>query len=183
MFELQTNKQVVTYVIYSGNIVNPLNSYVSGINTYNVKVISMIDKNGDDIFENIIQKIKNGKQLEKQDLINLTFTPIMGGKSDKVTRILNAIKIIKDINTEYKYDVESMIYAFASKFLKGKDLEKVKEELKMTELGKIIKDEGKKEKAIETAKIAIKKGMDSETIRDLTGLTIEEIELIKQVMN
>ncbi len=82
-------------------------------------MISMIDKNGDDIFENIIQKIKNGKQLEKQDLINLTFTPIMGGKSDKVTRILNAIK----------------------------------------------------------------KGMDSETIRDLTGLTIEEIELIKQVMN
>lgn len=76
-----------------------------------------------------------------------------------------------------------MIYAFASKFLKGKDLEKVKEELKITELGKIIKDEGKKEKAIETAKIAIKKGMDSETIRDLTGLTIEEIELIKQVMN
>ncbi len=52
----------------------------------------------------------------------------------------------------------------------------------MTELGKIIKNEGKKEKAIETAKIAIKKGMDNETIKDLTGLTIEEIELIKKVM-
>ncbi len=79
--------------------------------------------------------------------------------------------------------MESMLYAFASKFLKGADLEKVKEELKMTELGKIIKDEGKKEKAIETAKVAITKGMDNETIRDLTGLTIEEIDLIRQVLN
>jgi len=41
----------------------------------------------------------------------------------------------------------------------------VKEELKLTEIGKSIKDEGKKEKAIETAKIAIKKGMDNVTIR------------------
>ncbi len=182
LLELQMNKDVVTYVIYSGNIKNPLNSYTSGINTYNVKVISMANKDGDREFKNIVNKIKNGDNIEKQDLITLTFTPIMGGESSKSDKILNAIKIVKDIDSEYRYDIESMLYAFASKFLKGKDLEKVKEELKMTELGKIIKNEGKKEKAIETAKIAIKKGMDNETIKDLTGLTIEEIELIKQVM-
>ncbi|WP_315080647.1 hypothetical protein [uncultured Clostridium sp.] len=182
LFELEMNKDVVTYVIYSGNIKNPLNSYTSGINTYNVRVISMANKDGDKVFEKIINKIKNGDKIEKQDLITLTFTPIMGGELSKGDKILNAIKIVKDIDSEYIYDIESMLYAFASKFLEGKDLEKVKEELKMTELGKIIKNEGKKEKAIETAKVAIKKGIDSETIRDLTGLTIEEIELIKQVM-
>lgn len=44
-----------------------------------------------------------------------------------------------------------MLYAFASKFLQGKDLEKVKEELKMTELGKSLIEEGI-EKGIEKGK-------------------------------
>jgi len=183
LFEFQVNKDIVTYVVYSGDIKDPLNCYKSGINTYNVNTISMANKDGDKVFEEIARKIKNGDKLEKQDLITLTFTPIMGGKLSKSDKILNAIKIVKNIDTEFKYDIESMLYAFANKFLKGKELEEVKEELKMTELGKIIKDEGKKEKAIETAKVAIKKGMDNETIRDLTGLKIEEIDLIRQVLN
>jgi transcription initiation factor IIE alpha subunit len=52
----------------------------------------------------------------------------------------------------------------------------------LTELGKSLKDEGKKEKAIEIAKIAIKKGMDNDTISELTGLNIVEIELIREVL-
>ena len=41
----------------------------------------------------------------------------------------------------------------------------------------------KKEKAIEIAKKAILKGMDNETIQELTDLSIEDIELIRKVMN
>ena len=41
----------------------------------------------------------------------------------------------------------------------------------------------KKKKAIEIAKKAILKVMDKETIVDLTDLSIEEIELIRKVMN
>ncbi|QCH27788.1 hypothetical protein EZN00_01386 [Clostridium tyrobutyricum] len=56
----------------------------------------------------------------------------------------------------------------------------------MTELGKSLidegKDEGKKEKTIEIVKRAIKKGMDNETIKELTDLDIDEIELIRKVL-
>ena len=42
-------------------------------------------------------------------------------------------------------DIESILYAFANKFLSGKDLERVKEELWVTEIGKSLIEEGKEE--------------------------------------
>lgn len=79
------------------------------------------------LFINLIEeKIKENKEITKQDLVALTFTPIMGGKLSKLNKIIRSIRILKSIDIEYKHDVESMIYAFADKFLQGKDLEKVK---------------------------------------------------------
>ncbi|KAJ48737.1 hypothetical protein BD780_000867 [Clostridium tetanomorphum] len=178
----QTGKDVVTYVVYSGNIKNPVNTLETGISEFRVNSISMASKDGDKIYNDIVEKIKSGMDITKQDIISLTFTPIMGGNISTVDKILNAIRIVKDINKDYKYDVESILYAFANKFLSGIDLEKVKEELKMTELGKSLIQEGKKEKAIEIAKKAIKKGLDNEIIKELTDLDIDEIELIRKVL-
>ena len=179
----QTGKDVVTYVIYSSNIINVNDTLETGINKFKVNTISMASKNGDDVFKNVSDKISKGISLSKDDIISLSFSPIMGGQVSKLERILNTIKLLKDIDITYRHDVESIIYAFANKFLSGKDLERVKEELKVTELGKSLIDEGKKEKAIEIAKKAILKGMDNETIQDLTDLSIEDIELIRKVMN
>ena len=106
----------------------------------------MASKNGDDVFKNVSDKISKGISLSKDDIISLSFSPIMGGQVSKLDRILNTIKLLKDIDITYRHDVESIIYAFANKFLSGKDLERVKEELKVTELGKSLIDEGKKEK-------------------------------------
>ncbi|MBV7271493.1 hypothetical protein I6U48_00985 [Clostridium sp. PL3] len=182
----QTGKDVLTYVVYSGNIKNTENILKTGISEFRVNSISMADKDGDKVYRDIIDKIRSGMDITKQDIISLTFTPIMGGNISMVDKIINAIHVIKDINNDYKYDIESILYAFANKFLSGKDLERVKEEVRMTELGKSLinegKDEGKKEKTIEIVKKAIKKGMDNETIKELTDLDIDEIELIRKVL-
>ena len=62
----------------------------------------------------------------------------MGGKLTKAEKIIKSIRIVKSSDSEYKYDIESMLYAFADKFLKGKDLQRVKEEISMTELGRML---------------------------------------------
>lgn len=187
LLNMQTGKDVVTYVVYSGDIKNPLSGYESGINSYRVNAISMANKDGDKIFNDIIDKMKSGEELSKQDIIALTFTPIMGGELSKGDKIVNAIRVVKDINKDYRYDVESILYAFANKFLSGKDLEKVREEIKMTELGKSLieegKSEGKQENSIEIAKRAIKKGMSNEVISELTDLSIEKIEIIRKAIS
>lgn len=151
---------MITYVIYSGDIINPFDSYESGINTYRIQSISMSGKDGDKIFDQIAEKIHSGEELTKQDIISLTFTPIMGGKSTKTEKIVKAIKITKDIDKYYRYDVQSILYAFASKFLKEKDLEKVKEELRVTELGKSLIEEGREQGLKEGLEEGLKEGKE-----------------------
>jgi len=198
LLNLQTGRDVVTYVVYSGDIKNPLGGYESGINSYRVNAISMANKDGDKIFNDIIEKMKLGEELSKQDIIALTFSPIMGGKLSKGDKILNAIRVVKDIDKVYRYDVESILYAFASKFLEGKDLDKVREEIKMTELGRSLieeglqkgreeglekgREEGENKRTIEIIRNAIKKGMDNNIISDLTGLSNQEIEAIRKTL-
>ena len=98
----------------------------------------------------------------------------------------SAIKLLKDIDITYRHDVESIIYAFANKFLSGKDLERVKEELRVTEIGKSLIEEGKEEgiKAGEKKKaIEIAKGLldilSIEIIAQKTGLTVDEVKALK----
>ncbi|BDR67726.1 hypothetical protein DP130_03240 [Clostridium tetani] len=181
----QTGKDAVTYVVYSGNIKNPGNTLQTGISEFKVNTISMASKDGDKIYNDIVEKIKSGIEITKQDIISLTFTPIMGGKIGIADKIINAIHIVKDINNDYKYDVESILYAFANKFLSGKDLEKVKEELKMTELGKSLiqegiekgKEEGKAELLIKMLMKKFKK-IPNEYKEKIKLLPEETIELI-----
>ncbi len=76
LLSFQTKKEVITYVVYTNNIKNPLSSLKTGISEYNIKVVSMSNKDGDAI----IELIENNENITKQDLVSLTFTPIMGGK-------------------------------------------------------------------------------------------------------
>ncbi|MGL6105436.1 hypothetical protein [Romboutsia sp.] len=186
----QTKKEVTTYVVYSGDIKNPISEYNCGINTYKVNAISMVNEDGDKVFDEIIEKLSSGNDIDIKDIIKLTFTPVMGGKMDKSEKILKAIKLSKEITSPYKRDMESILYAFANKFLSGKDLEKVKEELRVTEIGKSLieegKEQGKKEgivegerkKTIEIAKSLLDL-LSTKMIAEKTGLTEEEVEALR----
>ena len=184
LLSFQTSKDVVTYVVYSNGINNTKSILQTGINEYNVKAISMYDKDGDIVIQEIEEKLNNNIEVTKQDLIALTFTPIMSGKLTKLDRIIKSIRLVKKIDNYYRYDIESMLYAFADKFLDVKDLGKVKEEISMTKLGEMLIEDGIKKgeekKAIETAKIAIKKGLSDELISELTGLTESQVSIIRQ---
>ncbi|WP_410744837.1 RpnC/YadD family protein, partial [Clostridium neonatale] len=184
LLSFQTGKDVVTYVVYSNGIQNVKTILETGINEYSVKAISMFDKDGDIVIKEIEEKLNNNIEVTKQDLIALTFTPIMSGKLSKLDKIIKSIRLVKKIDNEYRYDVESMLYAFADKFLDGKDLEKVKEEISMTKLGEMLVEDGikkgEKKKAIEIAKTAIKEGMSDVMIAKITGLTESQVSIIRE---
>ena len=160
LLSLQKEKDVTTYVVYSNNIKKAISTLETGISKFNVKSIFMCEKNGDLIFEELEKKINNKEKLTKQELISLAFTPIMGGKLTKAEKIIKSIRIVKSSDSEYKYDIESMLYAFADKFLKGKDLQRVKEEISMTELGRMLIEDGIEKGRKEGIEKGIEQGME-----------------------
>ena len=146
VLSLQKDKDVTTYVVYTGNIKNTKNTLETGINKYKVKSIFMSDKNGDLVVEELGKKVKNKEHITKQELIALTFTPIMGGKLTKAEKIIKSIRIVKSSDNEYKYDIESMPTHLSSL---GKFEEpnikfgfSLKEEISMTELGRMLIEDG-----------------------------------------
>ena len=187
LLSFQTKKDVVTYVIYSNGIQNAMDTLKTGINEYNTKVISMYDKDGDIIFDKVQEKLRDKEEITKQDLVALTFSPIMGGRLTKLDKILKSIRLVRKIDNEYRYDMKSMLYAFADKFLYGKELEKVKEEISMTKLGEMLVEDGikkgKEEQATDTAIKAIEMGLENDAISKLTGLTDKEVNILRRAKN
>ena len=192
LLALQTIKEVVTYVIYSGEIKTPSSQLKTGISEYNIKAVSMRNVDGDIVISNLEEKITNNEDISREELIALTFTPIMGGKLSKVDKIIKSIRILKEIEDDKVYEIESMLYAFADKFLEGKNLDKVKEEISMTKLGKMLREDGRiegrkeghNEKAIKDAINFLKLGVSEEIVAKGTELPIEKIrELKKNLLN
>ena len=180
LLSLQKEKDVTTYVVYSNNIKKAMSSLETGISKFNVKSIFMSEKNGDLIFEELEKKINNKEKLTKQELISLAFTPIMGGKLTKAEKIIKSIRIVKSSDSEYIYYIESMLYAFADKFLKGKDLQRVKEEISMTELGRMLIEDGRTEGRIEGRIEGRTEGRTEGKIETLIKLLIKKFGFLSE---
>jgi len=180
----QTGKDVITYVIYSGGIKKPNSVLKTGINTYAVQALSLANLDGDEILEAIHKKISSGISLTDEDAISVIFLPLMSGTYSVKERILASIRAAEHFEKSAQINLESMAYAFALKFLDEQDLNEVKEELKMTVLGKMLMEDGRAEgeargKVMTEAKVVLRsiaKGFDNETIAELTGLSVAEIE-------
>ena len=139
--------EVITYVIFSGNVKNPMTSLKEGINTYRIVPVTLRNKDADEIFEKIRKQMERGEALGRAELVPLTLTPLMGGASQVKDRIKEAFQILKkeeeqEREREETGKLQAMLYAFASKFLKGQELKEIKEVVGMTELGEMLMEEG-----------------------------------------
>ncbi len=144
---LRHNKAVTTYVLFSGVIKNPMTEYTEGVNTYRIVPIMMQNKNADIVIDELKQKVSTGVEITKTDLLPLVLCPLMSGTMSQKERISTAYDItrqatIKDAEVIRK--VEAVIYIMADKFLDSVEMEQLKEEIKMTRLGKMLYDDGKK---------------------------------------
>ena len=143
-------KEVVTYVLFSGKIKNPTEYYKTGINKFNFVPVTMQNDNADDWMTKTEAILRSGRLPDAKELLPLILMPLMSGASSIKERISYAFKVLRDVEkrsgkTEKLEKMQAILYAFAGKFLKTKELDQVKEEIKMTVLGEMLREDGIKE--------------------------------------
>ena len=145
--------EVVTYVVYTNDIKNPQTTLKNGINTYQVKAVLLADWDSRQVLSDLKAALRQEQTLSDEQITALAFVPVMSRQTERVEVLSEAVQISHQIDdSQRKMDVQAILFAFASKFLTGQSLERIKEEIAMTQLGQMIYDDGKK-KGIEQGRI------------------------------
>ena len=82
--------EITTYVLYSGQVRNPVTEFNEGINTYRVIPIIMQNMNADHLIYELKEKTARGETIKKTDLVKLSLSPLMSGDTTLKNRILAA---------------------------------------------------------------------------------------------
>lgn len=140
----QKGKNVYTYVVYTNDIREPQTCLKTGFSEYRVKAITLSDWDSKQVIEDIKKSLEQNT-LDEEQVTALEFVPVMAHSEERVEVISEAVKISHTIaNKQQKVDIQSILFAFANKFLNGNELERIKEEIAMTQLGQMIYEDGVK---------------------------------------
>lgn len=118
----------------------------AGTIKYNIETFYMKNLNGDEKLDYLREKISKGKRLTEEDILTLTFIPLMAGKESRSKRALESIELADNIaESNEKLQCLTLLYALFDKFGDEISKQKFKEVFSMTDIGKMIRDEGIKE--------------------------------------
>lgn len=140
----QKGKDVYTYVVYTNDIREPQTRLKTGFSEYCVKAVTLSDWDSRQVIEDIKKSLEQNT-LDEEQITALAFVPVMARSDERVEVISEAVKISHKVADEQqKIDIQSILFAFANKFLNGNELERIKEEIAMTQLGQMIYEDGLK---------------------------------------
>jgi predicted transposase/invertase (TIGR01784 family) len=175
------NIKVNTIVVYSSNIKKSKTKLDGGSLKYEIQTFYMSSLDGDKKYSELKSKIEAGKELTNEEILSLTFLPLMSGKEDKSARTIKSIELASKIKeNNNKLQCLSLLYALLEKFGDIKSREKFKEVFSMTEIGKMIREEGIRE-GIQEGKL---KGIQEGKLEGKSEILIKQlIKKFKKVPN
>lgn len=135
-------KKIKTLVVYSSNIKNSTTKIDAGSLKYQVDAFYMSNLDGDASYENLKEKIDKNETLTKEEILSLTFIPLMSSRENKSKQTIKSIELAEQMKDEStKLQCITLLYAFLEKFGDTESKKKFKEVFSMTELGKMIVEE------------------------------------------
>jgi len=132
-----------TVVVYSSDI-KKVESYIdAGSIKYHIEAYYMNSIDGDEKYNYLKNKIDNNEELTNEEVLGLTFIPLMKGKLTRTERTIRSIELADKINiSDSKLKCLTMLYALLEKFGDAESKKKFKEAFNMTEIGKMILEDG-----------------------------------------
>ena len=138
----KTGKNVITYVIYSGEISKTLSKLDCGLYTYEIIPIYLSNKDADTVLGQLKEKTQTHELMTEEDFAQLALTPLMYSKMNHKEVFKESLILAKSTDSTSSQKVIAMIYTLADKFLTRQELEEIKEVVLMTKLGQMILDDG-----------------------------------------
>ena len=182
----QYKVKITTYVLFSGKIQNPMTEFTEGVNTYRIQPIIMTKFNIDELMRKLQEKIDVGEKLTKEDLVPLTLCPLMGGDMSQKDRIKKALELSRkaeeDIPKNEVEKIESVVYAMAEKFLENVEMDEIREMMRMTRLGQMLREEGREEGRYQNliSKI-LRKIQKNCTVSEIADMLEEDEEIVQKI--
>ena len=182
----QYKVKITTYVLFSGKIQNPMTEFTEGVNTYRIQPIIMTKFNVDELMRKLQEKIDVGEKLTKEDLVPLTLCPLMGGDMSQKDRIKKALELSskaeEDIPKNEVEKIESVVYAMAEKFLENVEMDEIREMMRMTRLGQMLREEGREEGRYQNliSKI-LRKIQKNCTVSEIADMLEEDEEIVQKI--
>ncbi|GCD12545.1 DUF4351 domain-containing protein [Clostridium tagluense] len=137
------NRKIRTVVVYSSDIKKVENYIDAGSIKYNMEAYYMNNIDGDEKYNYLKNKIDNNEELTNEEILSLTFIPLMKGKLTRTERTIRSIELADKINiSDSKLKCLTMLYALLEKFGDAESKKKFKEVFNMTEIGKMILEDG-----------------------------------------
>jgi len=179
----KSKRNIRTLVVYSSDIKEAPTYLDCGSIKYNVEAFYMKNLDGDSKLNNIKYKVENNIELTEQDIITLSsFIPLMSSIKSKSEITLESIEIANEIKSYTdKNKCLTLLYALFDKFGDELSKKRFKEVVGMTEVGKMIYNEGKEKGKSELLikqlikKFGILPDEYKEKIRNLSEAAIENI--------
>ncbi|MPM35703.1 hypothetical protein SDC9_82296 [bioreactor metagenome] len=105
-------RKVRTIVIYSADIENVETYIDAGTIKYNIEAFYMRKLDGDEKLKYLRNKISKGEKLTGEDILTLTFIPLMGSKENRSKRTLDSIELADKISeSNEKLQCLTLLYA------------------------------------------------------------------------
>ena len=174
-------REIKTVIIYSSDVKVTPPKLNTGTVGFTPQVVLMHDYDGNAIYTELEAKLNAQQELTDADIINLIFLPLMRNDIPKAELAEKSIKLAHTISDRTKREACVVsAFAFAIEYLGEIEINRILEVLKMTKLDRFFERMITNDR-IEIAKKAIKKGLSSEDIVDLTELDIETIKELQEV--
>jgi len=139
-------RKIRTIVIYSEDI-EVVETYIdAGTIKYEVEAFYMKDLNGDEKLESLRDKIERKEHLTGDDILTLSFIPLMSSKESRSKRALQSIELADTIpESNEKLQCLTLLYALFEKFGDKLSRIKFKEVFGVTEIGRMLREDGIRE--------------------------------------
>lgn len=108
--------------------------------------------NGDTLLNKLANKAAKNRKFKDEDYLALSLVPYMYSKREKIVLIIDALRVANSLNSKKKYSVIIIMLILSEDFLDESDILRLKKEIKMYKIGKMLIEEGKKKASTEIEK-------------------------------